>query len=226
MPTAVISGANRGLGLEFTRVYLAEGWTVHAGCRHPAKAEALRKLKGDLHVHALDVDDPKSVNALAKTLNGTAVDLLLNNAGIYGKRDVALGSFDYEDWGQVLKTNVLSPIRLAEALAENVAGSAQKKMAFVTSRMGSLEMNAGGSVAYRSSKTALNMAVSCLALDLKPRAVTCLLLHPGWVKTDMGGPDAAIEIPASIAGMKTVIDRVSAADSGKFFDYQGQAIPW
>jgi NAD(P)-dependent dehydrogenase (short-subunit alcohol dehydrogenase family) len=226
MPTAVITGANRGLGLEFTRVYLAEGWTVHAGCRQPARADGLRKLKGDLHMHPLDVDDPKDVKALAKSLGSEPIDLLINNAGVYGKREVNLGSLDYDDFGQVLKTNVLSPIRLAEALAENVVHSKQKKMAFVTSRMGSVAMNAGGSIAYRTSKTALNMAVSCLSLDLKQRGVTCVLLHPGWVKTDMGGPNAAIEIPESIAGMKKVIDGATIADTGLFYDYQGQAIPW
>lgn len=226
MPTAVITGANRGLGLEFTRIYLAEGWTVHAGCRQPTKAEALRKLKGDLHIHPLDVDDPKDAKALAKGLGSEPIDLLLNNAGIYGKRDVSVGGFDYDEFQQVLKTNVVAPIRLAEALAENVAHSKQKKMAFVTSRMGSIAMNAGGSMIYRTSKTALNMAVSCLAMDLKSRGVTCILLHPGWVKTDMGGPSAAIEIPVSIAGMKQVIDRTKHDDSGKFYDYTGQAIPW
>jgi NAD(P)-dependent dehydrogenase (short-subunit alcohol dehydrogenase family) len=226
MPTALITGANRGLGLEFTRVYLAEGWTVHAGCRHPDKADALRRLEGDLHIHPLDVDDPKDVKALASSLGDEPIDLLLNNAGVYGKRELKLGTFDYGDWEQVMRTNVLSPIRLAEALAENVAHSQHKKMAFVTSRMGSVAMNAGGSMAYRTSKSALNMAVSCLSMDLKSRGVACVLLHPGWVKTDMGGPNAAIEIPDSIAGMKAVIDRVGAADSGKFFDYQGQAIPW
>lgn len=226
MPNAVITGANRGLGLEFTRVYLAAGWTVHAGCRHPTKADALRRLKGDLHIHPLDVDDPKDSKALAKGLGGEPVDLLLNNAGIYGKRDVKLGGCDYDEFQQVLKTNVVAPIRLAEALAENVARSQQKKMAFVTSRMGSISQNAGGSMTYRTSKTALNMAVSCLALDLKSRGVTCILLHPGWVKTDMGGPNATVAIPESIAGMKQVIDRVTHEDSGKFYDYQGQPIPW
>src|SRR5437867_7568851 len=121
MPTAIITGANRGLGLEFTKVYLGEGWTVHAGCRHPANAENLRKLKGDLHIHALDVDDPKDVKALAMGLEGEPIDLLINNAGVYGKREVQLGTLDYDDWHQVMRTNVLSPIRLAEALAENVA---------------------------------------------------------------------------------------------------------
>jgi len=226
MPTALITGANRGLGLEFARVYLAEGWTVHAGCRHPTRADALRKLKGDLHIHPLDVDDPKDTKALTKSLGSEPIDLLINNAGIFGKRDVRLGALDYDEFQQVLKTNVVAPMRLAEALAENVAHSKQKKMAFVTSRMGSVTMNAGGQIAYRTSKSALNMAVSCLSLELKARGVTCLLLHPGWVKTDMGGPSAAIEIPESIAGMKKVIDKATHDDTGKFFDFQGQAIPW
>jgi NAD(P)-dependent dehydrogenase (short-subunit alcohol dehydrogenase family) len=226
MPTVVITGANRGLGLEFTRVYLAEGWTVHAGCRHPTKADALRKLKGDLHIHALDVGDDKDVKALARSMASEPVDLLLNNAGIYGKRDLRLGSFDYAEWEQVMRINVLAPIRVAEALAENVAHSTLKKMAFVTSRMGSITANAGGSVAYRSSKTALNMAVHCLSLELHPRGVTCLLLHPGWVKTDMGTSKAPVEIPHSIAGMKKVIDAAGIDDSGSFHDYLGQPLPW
>ncbi|MBL8688277.1 MAG: SDR family oxidoreductase [Rhodospirillaceae bacterium] len=226
MPTAVITGANRGLGLEFARVYLAAGWTVHAGCRNPMRADELKKLKGDLHIHALNVDDPKDAKALAKSLGSEPIDLLLNNAGIYGKRDLKVGGFDHDEFLNVLKTNVVAPIRLAEALVENVAHSTMKKMAFVTSRMGSIAMNAGGSIAYRTSKAALNMAVSCLSMDVKSRGITCILLHPGWVKTDMGGPNAAIGIPESIAGMKQVIDKTGHDDTGKFYDYQGQAIPW
>lgn len=226
MPSAVITGANRGLGLEFARVYLAAGWTVHAGCRNPMRADELKKLKGDLHIHALNVDDPKDAKALAKSLGSEPVDLLLNNAGIYGKRDLKVGGFDHDEFLNVLKTNVVAPIRLAEALVENVAHSNMKKMAFVTSRMGSIAMNAGGSIAYRTSKAALNMAVSCLSMDVKSRGITCILLHPGWVKTDMGGPNAAIGIPESIAGMKQVIEKTGHDDTGKFFDYQGQAIPW
>lgn len=226
MPTAVITGANRGLGLEFARVYLAAGWTVHAGCRNPMRADELKKLKGDLHIHALNVDDPKDAKALAKSLGSEPIDLLLNNAGIYGKRDLKVGGFDHDEFLNVLKTNVVAPIRLAEALVENVAHSTMKKMAFVTSRMGSIAMNAGGSIAYRTSKAALNMAVSCLSMDVKSRGITCILLHPGWVKTDMGGPNAAIGIPESIAGMKQVIDKTGHDDTGKFYDYQGQSIPW
>ena len=168
------------------------------------RADELKKLKGDLHIHALNVDDPKDAKALAKSLGSEPVDLLLNNAGIYGKRDLKVGGFDHDEFLNVLKTNVVAPIRLAEALVENVAHSNMKKMAFVTSRMGSIAMNAGGSIAYRTSKAALNMAVSCLSMDVKSRGITCILLHPGWVKTDMGGPNAAIGIPESIAGMKQV----------------------
>ncbi len=226
MPTAVITGANRGLGLEFTRVYLAAGWSVHAGCRNPMRADELKKLKGDLHIHALNVDDEKDTKALAKSLGNEPIDLLLNNAGIYGKRDLKVGTFDHEEFLHVLKTNVVAPIRLAETLVENVAHSKLKKMAFVTSRMGSIAMNAGGSMPYRTSKAALNMAVSCFSMDVKLRGITCILLHPGWVKTDMGGPNAAIGIPESIAGMKQVIEKTGHEDSGKFYDYQGQAIPW
>jgi NAD(P)-dependent dehydrogenase (short-subunit alcohol dehydrogenase family) len=226
MPTAVITGANRGLGLEFARVYLAEGWTVHAGCRNPMRADDLKRLKGDLHIHPLNVDDGKDAKALAKSLGSEPVDLLLNNAGIYGKRDLKVGGLDHDEFLQVLKTNVVAPIRVAEALAENVAHSKQKKMAFVTSRMGSISQNAGGSMAYRTSKTALNMAVSCFSMDVKSRGITCILLHPGWVKTDMGGPSAAVEIPVSIAGMKKVIERTTHDESGKFYDFEGQAIPW
>lgn len=226
MPTAVITGANRGLGLEFTSVYLAAGWSVHAGCRNPMRADELKKLKGDLHIHALNVDDEKDTKALAKSLGNEPIDLLLNNAGIYGKRDLKVGTFDHEEFLHVLKTNVVAPIRLAETLVENVAHSKLKKMAFVTSRMGSIAMNAGGSMPYRTSKAALNMAVSCFSMDVKLRGITCILLHPGWVKTDMGGPNAAIGIPESIAGMKQVIERTGHEDSGKFYDYQGQPIPW
>ena len=226
MPTAVITGANRGLGLEFTRVYLAAGWSVHAGCRNPMRADDLKKLKGDLHIHALNVDDEKDTKALAKSLGNEPIDLLLNNAGIYGKRDTKVGSFDHEEFLHVLKTNVVAPIRLAETLVENVAHSNMKKMAFITSRMGSIAMNAGGSMPYRTSKTALNMAVSCFSMDVKTRGITCILLHPGWVKTDMGGPNAAIGIPESIAGMTQVIEKTGHEDTGKFYDYQGQAIPW
>jgi NAD(P)-dependent dehydrogenase (short-subunit alcohol dehydrogenase family) len=226
MPTLLVTGANRGLGLEFARTYAADGWTVHAAVRDPGKAGELETLKGKIEVHQAEVTDGKSVAALAKALGQTPVDLLLNNAGVYLDRNSSLGGLDFGAWEETFRVNTIAPIRVAEALAGNVARSERKLMAFVTSRMGSIAENGGASYAYRASKTALNMAVSCLAMDLKAKGITCLLLHPGWVKTDMGGASAAVTIPDSIKGMRKVIDRAGPADSGKFFNFEGAAVAW
>jgi NAD(P)-dependent dehydrogenase (short-subunit alcohol dehydrogenase family) len=226
MPTLLVTGANRGLGLEFARSYAADGWTVHAAVRDPAKAGALKGLKGKIEVHAAEVTDGKSVAALAKALGKTPIDLLINNAGVYLDRNSNLGGLDFGAWEETFRVNTLAPIRVAEALVGNVAASQKKVMAFITSRMGSIAENGGASYAYRASKAALNMAVSCLALDLKGKGVTCLLLHPGWVQTDMGGSSAAVSIPDSIKGMRKVIDKAGTAETGKFFNFEGAGVAW
>ena len=226
MPTLLVTGANRGLGLEFARSYAADGWTVHAAVRDPAKASALKQLKGKVELHAADVTDAASVAGLAKALGRTPIDLLINNAGVYLDRNSTIGGLDFKAWEETFRVNTLAPIRVAEALADNVARSDKKLMVFITSRMGSVTENSGASYAYRASKAALNMAVSCLALDLKPKGVSCILLHPGWVKTDMGGSAAEIAIPDSIKGMRKVIDRAGPAETGKFFNFQGAAVAW
>lgn len=220
MPTALITGANRGIGREFARQYEAGGWRVIATCRDPSKYD----LEGE--VYPLDVTDPASVAALHDELNGETIDLLINNAGIFGPRGVTLGKIDYEAWDEVLRTNVLGAVRVAETFAPNVAGSELGKMVFLSSRMGSIAESGGGEYIYRSSKAALNMAVRSLSVDLSGKGVICLLFHPGWVRTDMGGPSAAIEPPASVAGMRAVIDRATTADTGRFFNYDGTALPW
>jgi NAD(P)-dependent dehydrogenase (short-subunit alcohol dehydrogenase family) len=226
MPTVVITGANRGIGLEFARSYLDSGWTVHAGCRSVARSAELKALDGDLHIHPLDVGEPHDVGNLAKSLKGKPIDLLINNAGIYVGRGEAAANLDFDGWAEAFRINATAPMRVATALVEHVAASGKKQMAFLTSRMGSIGESSGGSYAYRASKTALNMAVHCLAQELKPRNVTCLLLHPGWVKTDMGGAGAAVEIPNSVAGMRQVIDHAGFDKTGRFFDFQGREIPW
>lgn len=221
MPTVLITGASRGIGREFARQYEAGGWRVIATCRDPSKYD----LEGE--VYRLDVTDPASVAALHEELNGESIDVLINNAGVFGPRGVTLGNIDYDAWDEVLRTNVLGPIRVAEAFAANVAGSELKKMVFLSSRMGSIGDNTGGGeYIYRSSKTALNMAVRSLSIDLSENRVICLLFHPGWVRTDMGGRSAAIEAPASVAGMRAVIERATTADNGRFFNYDGTALPW
>jgi NAD(P)-dependent dehydrogenase (short-subunit alcohol dehydrogenase family) len=217
----LITGASRGIGREFARQYEAGGWRVIATCRDPSKYD----LEGE--VYRLDVTDPDSVAALHRELKGEAIDLLINNAGIYGPRGLEFGSLDYDSWEEVLRTNVLGPMRVAEAIAGQVAASEKKKMVFISSKVGSIADNSsGGSYIYRSSKTALNMAVKSLSLDLSGKGVICLMLHPGWVQTDMGGASAPIDAATSVAGMRAVIDRAGAADSGRFFNYDGNELPW
>lgn len=231
MSTVLITGANRGLGLEFVRQYARAGWRVHACCRDPRAAADLGALAGasggEVVVHAVDVADFAQLERLARALGDEAIDVLLSNAGIYAEDGGGLGALDYDGWERSFRVNTLAPVRLAEALLASVARSQRKQLVAITSLMGSIGDNdSGGSYAYRSSKAALNMAWKCLALDLRARGVGAIVLHPGWVKTDMGGAGALLEPPESVRGMRAVIDRVSLDDTGKFFDYEGAELPW
>lgn len=221
MPTVLITGASRGIGREFAKQFAADGWRVIAACRDPGD------YNGEGEAHALDVTDGDSVAALGQAMAGEAIDLLINNAGIYGPRNLSFDELDYDAWSQVLRTNLMGPMRVAAALAGPVLASQQKKMVFISSKVGSIADNSsGGSYIYRSSKTALNMAVKSLSLDLSGKGLITLLLHPGWVQTDMGGASALIDAVTSVAGMRAVIDRAGAADSGRFFNYDGNELPW
>lgn len=226
MPTVLITGANRGIGLEFARQYAAEGWRVHAACRTPAKADKLRKLAGDVVVHRLDVRKSAQVSALAGTLAGEPIDLLLNNAGIAARGRDKFGGVDFAVWEDVLRVNTLAPVRLAEAFADHVARSERKLMVALSSRMGSISENGSGNIAYRSSKAALNAAMRVLAKELGGRGITVVVFHPGWVRTDMGTLVAPVSAKKSVRGMRTVIEGLTPKDSSKFFDYQGQQVPW
>lgn len=225
MSTVLITGASRGLGLEFARSFAADGWTVHAACRQPARATALAELAPQVERHRLDVTDALQVAALARRLAGEPIDLLLNNAGVYGPK-TAFGESDYESWLGIFNVNTLGPMRMAEAFVEHLAKSERRLIVNVTSRLGSIAENSGGRFAYRSSKAALNMVGNSLAIELKPRGITVLMVHPGWVQTDMGGPSASITPEESIAGLRKVFDRATPADSGRFFDWKGEEIPW
>ncbi len=225
--TILITGANRGLGLQFAKQYADDGWRVHATCRDPDAAEALNAAASDrLTVRRLDVCDGDQVGALARALAGEPIDVLLNNAGVIGDRG-AFGATDYAVWHETLGTNTLAPMRMAEAFADHVAASARKQMVFVSSRMGSIGDNgSGGSYVYRSSKAALNAVVKSLSIDLAARGVTAVAFHPGWVSTDMGGASATIAPAESVGGMRAVIERLTPADNGRFLDYDGSEIPW
>lgn len=229
MPSILITGAGRGLGLEFAKQYTGLGYRVFATARSPAKATELGKLAKanvSLSVHALDVDDEASVRALVGALQGEPLDILLNNAGTMGPEHQSLGRIDYAGMVQTFVSNAVAPLRIAEALVDNVANSQRKLMVAVTSGMGSISDSSGGYYAYRASKAALNMSYHNLALDLKARGVTAIVINPGWVKTDMGGPGATLKPADSIAAMRQVFDAVTLADSGKFMNYSGGTLEW
>lgn len=232
METVLITGANRGLGLEFCRQYAEAGWKVLACCRDPGAADALNGLAGRhpgaVEVLALDVADFQAVDALARRLDGTALDVLLCNAGIYGDAPGAgFGALDYDVWARVLRINTLAPMKLAEAFLPHLQRGARKQVVALTSLMGSIADNgSGGSILYRSSKAGLNAAMKSLAIDLKGQGIGVLLLHPGWVQTDMGGPNAPTLPQASVSGMRQVIGAFRPEDSGRFLDFQGRQLPW
>jgi NAD(P)-dependent dehydrogenase (short-subunit alcohol dehydrogenase family) len=232
MRTALITGASRGIGLEFCRQYAADGWRVLACSRQPEKSDALNKLSaqysGLIKTHALDVADHAQIENLAQVLANESIDLLVNNAGIYPDSDAGgFGHTDYAEWMRAFSINTMAPLKMAETFAKQVARSKQKTIVTITSMMGSIADNgSGGSYLYRSSKAAVNMVVKSMAIDLKPSGITAVVFHPGWVKTDMGGPNALISAAQSVSGMRQVISRLAIADSGKFFGYDGQVIPW
>jgi len=231
MTTVLVTGASRGLGLEFTRQYLAEGHAVIAAARNPGAAPALQQLeresRGRLTLAEVDVGDTKSVRGAAARLPSATIDVLINCAGVIGGDGQAIGSIDYDAWMRVLDVNVLGPMRVCEAFLERVAQSDRRLIVTITSGMGSLADNAsGGYIAYRASKAAVNMAMRTAAIDLRPRGITCVVLNPGWVKTDMGGPNAKLSPEESVSAMRRVIARLTPADSGRFYNYDGREFPW
>ncbi|MEE4185712.1 MAG: SDR family oxidoreductase, partial [Gammaproteobacteria bacterium] len=215
MSTVLITGANRGLGLEFARQYAASGWSVIACSRNPgAELEALVAGSANVRWHALDVTDHSAIEALAAELAETPVDVLLNNAGFYGRVSFAdggvahqaFGATDFANWQRVLQVNLFAPMKMAEAFIQHVKRSDQKKIVTLSSMLGSMALNTlGGMYAYRTSKAAVNMMMHSMGIDLGKQGVTAVAMHPGWVRTDMGGPGAEIEAEESVAGVIRVI---------------------
>ena len=224
MTTIMITGASRGLGLEFARQFYSEECRVIATCRNPKKANELNAI-GDIDVHSLDVTDDNSVVNLADKLRGENIDILINNAGVIGQRD-GFGRLDYDIWAETMDTNVFGPMRVAEAFRDNVMNSEKKQMIFITSRMGSITEAVPNAYVYRSSKAALNMAVKCLSVELEQQGLIAVLFHPGHVQTDMGGQAAPVTPQKSIEGMKNQIVALTHDDNGRFLSYDGHQIPW
>lgn len=226
----LVTGANRGLGLEFVKQYAEEGATVFACCRGPGTAKTLRKISdaagGKVSLHGLEVTDAKSVAALADAFTGEPIDLLINNAGIYGPAKQSADDMDFSGWEKTFEVNTIAPLRIAQAFRDNLKKGHGKKLVTITSRMGSTAESGGGYLAYRSSKAAVNNVMRGLAIAWKSDGIVVTLLHPGWVKTDMGGKNADLEPHESVAGMRRVIAKLSNEDSGQFLSYRGEELPW
>ena len=227
MKRSVVTGANRGIGLELVRQLLARGEEVHATARDPERAEELAAIDGErLHIHRLDQREPDSVRALAAALGGAPVDLLVNNAGVYGGSRQHLPDIDFEDAVETFRVNALGPLRVTIALLANLK-AARGKVIHVTSGMGSIADNKSGSFyAYRMSKAALNMMSRTLAVDLRGAGVASAVINPGWVKTDMGGPGAPTPVAESVRGILREIDAFTLEATGAFLDWKGRPYPW
>ena len=224
----LITGANRGIVLEFCKQYASDGWNVIACCRKPADASELSKLAlqhNNLQIVSLDVSDFAQIDALALQLKDEKIDVLINSAGVYARGK--FGDIDYDEWAMSFKINSMALLKMAEAFVQHVAKSQLKKMAVLTSKMGSIDDNTSGeSYIYRSSKTAVNMVMKNLSIDLKPYGISVVTLHPGWVQTDMGGPNGLISVQKSVTGLRRVIEDLSLETTGQFVDYAGKAINW
>jgi len=232
--TILVTGANRGLGLEFTKQYAADGWEVIAATRNPGQATELGKLAGkNVILNTLDVTSDESVQDLADALDGRPIDLLLHNSGVYPREGQKIGELDYEGWRDAMETNLFGVFRLTEALLDNVAASQRKQIAAISTGMASFRSVQSGTVPagwtsyqYRTSKTALNMGLSVLAKELAPRGISVVMIDPGWVKTDMGGPNAQLTTEQSIAGIRKVLSGSPMEMTGKFLGYDGAVRPW
>jgi NAD(P)-dependent dehydrogenase (short-subunit alcohol dehydrogenase family) len=239
MPTVLITGAGRGLGLEFVRQYAADGWTVIATARTPDRHAELATLTkaaaGRIKLHALDVTDHAAIDGLAARLEGVAIDVLINNSGTMGVHSYAgqgmqaqrFGSSDYEDWLNQFRVNALAPMKMSEAFVEHVARSLQKKIVTLSTVLASVGgNNLGGLYAYRSSKAAVNAVMKSMALDLARRGIIAVPVHPGWAATDMGGPNAQVRPQHSVAGLRQVIAGLSKDKSGRFWQWDGKELNW
>jgi NAD(P)-dependent dehydrogenase (short-subunit alcohol dehydrogenase family) len=231
MKNVFITGTNRGLGLELVTQYLDQGRKVFATCRDRSKANELESLRksaeGRLEILEVNLFSDESINEVSKSFLNQPIDLFINNAGMMGPTSIPLGSVSGGAWAEVFRVNTIAPLLLAQALLKNIEMGQEKKMIFVSSRVGSIQENSGGSMySYRSSKTALNQVVKSLSIDLFDRNIWSVALHPGWVLTDMGGPNALIDVKTSVSGMVSVIEKVGPSDTGKFYNYDGSHIHW
>ncbi|MEY5020640.1 MAG: hypothetical protein RJA91_175 [Pseudomonadota bacterium] len=225
--TVLITGTNKGLGLEFVKQFAIEGYQVIACTRKINKKDELHQLQEKfktISICKLDIANFSSIDQFAKLFK-KPIDILINNAGVYP--DSSIDHVDYKAWLDAFKINTLAAFKMTKAFLPHLKKGRLKKIASLTSKMGSIDDNSGGGeYIYRSSKTALNMVMKSLSIDLKPFDLSVITLHPGWVRTDMGGPNGLIDVDESVAGMKRQIDKLTIRTTGQFIAYDGKKIPW
>lgn len=230
----MITGANRGLGLGLAGAFLADGWNVIALARRRSSELDALESPG-LEVHILDLVDDRALAGLADRLSGRTIDVLFNNAGRMAHRDSpgkgsgtqGFGGFDRALWRDVFDINLFTPMALAERFVDNLARSPRARIVTMTSELGSMALNSyGGLYAYRASKAGVNAITKSMAIDLAGRNIIAVALHPGWVRTDMGGSRAPVDVETSVAGMKHVVENLRPEDSGKVLGYDGSELPW
>ena len=227
----LITGANRGIGLEMVKYAMEQGWRIFACCRNPHNAENLFNIaklsNGKISVHIADMFELSTLQALSYELRNDPIDILINNAGIYGSDKNSFGAVDVDSWLQAFQVNSIAPLKMVEAFSEQLLMGNRKLVACMSSKMGSMADNGyGNSYIYRSSKAALNAVVKSLSIDLKEKGIISVALHPGWVKTKMGGPDAEISTRECVEQVFSNLTSLTIGDSGRFIDIDGSDIPW
>ena len=227
----LVTGANRGLGLGLVKKFLKNNEKVICTTRNISKSKELilckEKYNDNLEICELDLLNKDSPNILSNFLGDETIDLFINNAGVIGHSAQHFKSVSLNHWLEVLKVNLIAPLLITQSIIKNIEKSSERKIYFISSKVGSIEDNkSGGMYIYRSSKTALNQVVKSLSIDLKPLGISVISLHPGWVRTEMGGPNALISVEESVNGMVDVIYNTSIVNSGEFINYDGTRLPW
>ena len=227
----LVTGANRGLGLGLVKKFLRNNEKVICTTRNISKSKELilckEKFNDNLEICELDLLDKDSPNILSNFLGNETIDLFINNAGVIGHSAQHFKSVSLNHWLEVLKVNLIAPLLITQSIIKNIEKSSERKIYFISSKVGSIEDNkSGGMYIYRSSKTALNQVVKSLSIDLKAHGISVISLHPGWVRTEMGGPNALISVEESVNGMVDVISNTSIINSGQFINYDGTRLPW
>lgn len=231
MQTTLITGANRGIGIELVKQYLDDKWRVIACCRDPDHANELQALKlqfpSTLLICKLEVTDHQAIKSLSQQLANEKIDILINNAGVIGTHADTLNTIDPNVWLETFKINSIAPALMAQAFVNQLSQSETKLLVNISSTMGSIAENtSGGYYIYRSSKSALNAVTKSLSIELKPKGITVVSLHPGWVQTDMGGTAAPLAPELSVAGIRMVLNDLTLNETGSFVAFDGRKIPW